>query len=49
MDEHKLYVSTDNMLKNQLNIVKEFSPDITLKFALDKCAKVSNEKLKLKN
>ena len=48
MDDLKLYASTDNMLKNQLNTVKEFSTNITMKFGLDKCATVSIEKGKLK-
>ena len=48
MDDLKLYASTDNMLKNQLETVKEFSTDITMKFGLDKCATVSIEKGKLK-
>ena len=43
-----MYASTDNMLKNQLETVKEFSTDITMKFGLDKCATVSIEKGKLK-
>ena len=48
MDDLKLYASSDTMLKNQLNTVKEFSVGITMKFGLDKCATVSIEKGKLK-
>ena len=48
MDDLKLYASNDNMLKNQLKTVKEFSADITMKFGLDKCASVSIEKGKFK-
>ena len=48
MDDLKLYASSDIMLKNQLNTVKEFSTDITMKFGLDKCATVSLEKGKFK-
>ena len=48
MDDLKLYASSKNMLKNQLNTVREFSTDITMKFGLDKCASVAIEKGKLK-
>ena len=48
MDDLKLYASNDNMLTNQLKIVKKFSTDITMKFGLDKCATVSIEKGKFK-
>ena len=49
MDDLKLYASSDTMLKNQLDTVKEFSAGITMKFGLDKCATVSIEKGKLKS
>ena len=48
MDDLKLYASSENMLKNQLNTVKEFSTDITMKFGLDKCAGVAIENGKCK-
>ena len=48
MDDFNLYASCENMLKNQLNKVREFSTDITMKFGLDKCASVSIEKGKFR-
>ena len=48
MDDLKLYTKTDNMLKSQLKTANEFHADITMKFRLDKCVKVSIEKGKHK-
>lgn len=48
MDDLKLYANSDKTLKDQLNTVKEFSEDITMKFGLDKCAIVSLERGKFK-
>ena len=47
MDDLKLYASPENMLKSQLNTVKDFLTDITKKFRLDKCETVTTEKGKL--
>ena len=37
MDDLKLYVSNDQQLKSQINIVKTFSDDIRMSFGIDKC------------
>ena len=44
MDDLKLYANSEKVLKDQLNTVREFSADITMKFGLDKCAIVAIEK-----
>ena len=41
MDDLKLYANSEKVLKDQLNTVREFSADITMKFGLDKCAIVA--------
>ena len=48
MDDLKLYANSEKVLKDQLNTVREFSADITMKFGLDKCAIVAIEKGKFK-
>ena len=48
MDDLKLYANCEKVLKEQLNTVREFSADITMKFGLDKCAIVAIERGKFK-
>ena len=48
MDDLKLYVNSDTVLKNQLNTVMEFSTAITMKLGLDKCMMVMIEKVEFK-
>ena len=47
MDDLKIYASNDNQLKNLISIVKMFSDDISMKFGLDKCSKVTTIKGKV--
>ena len=48
MDDLKLYTKNDDHLETQLNVVKMFSDDICMSFGLDKCAKASFKRGKLK-
>ena len=41
MDDLKLSAKNDQPLQGLLNIVKQFSDDIRMEFALDKCAKAT--------
>ena len=52
MDDLKLFAKNDQQLQGLLNIVKQFSDDIQMEFALDKCAKATffhGKLLKAKN
>ena len=40
-DDLKLFAKNDQQLQGLLNIVKQFSDDIQMKFGLDKCAKAT--------
>lgn len=44
IDDLKLYGKNDKDLNHLLKIVKTFSDDISMKFGLDKCAKITVEK-----
>ena len=49
MDDLKLYSSNDNQLRALLETTQIFSNDIGMSFGLEKCAKISTVRGKVKN
>ena len=49
VDDLKLYSSTTNGIKKQLDLVTRFSQDISMNFGQDKCAHLVIEKRKIKH
>ena len=48
MDDLKLFSKDDKDLEGLLQTVKKFSDDIDMSFGLDKCAKATSERGKLR-